>query len=385
MSAEKVALTRPQLYEKVWTTPMLRLAREFGLSDVGLAKLCRRHQIPLPGRGYWARIQFGQKPQRTVLPTLTDLRLDTIEIYRRQSQEIENREPKEELLIPRIEIVPDRLVAHPVARRIEKSITRAKKDEQGRLLAREGRIVPVKVSESALPRVLRILDALFSAADEVSYQLEWPKPYNTKLTVLVLEEKLTLSVTEAIDRREHKPTREETARQETSGWWRPPRWDYTPNGLLRFTLESCEYSDLRRTWKDGKRRKLEDCVGEIFVEFEMTGKAVKRERERRAEAERLYAEQRKRDAEAAARKAEYNRKADAARKLTQAWTESKLMKEFSVELQAALARTEVPDGVRQDLETMIEWTSHHADSLDPLTDLKWLIRTFNNPFGLYGY
>jgi hypothetical protein len=37
-----------------------KLAREFRISDVGPAKLCRRHKIPLPGRGYWTRIQFGQ-------------------------------------------------------------------------------------------------------------------------------------------------------------------------------------------------------------------------------------------------------------------------------------------------------------------------------------
>jgi hypothetical protein len=34
------------LYERVWTTPLGTLPREFGLSDVGLAKLCRRHDIP---------------------------------------------------------------------------------------------------------------------------------------------------------------------------------------------------------------------------------------------------------------------------------------------------------------------------------------------------
>jgi hypothetical protein len=52
VSAEKSTLTRVQLYEKVW------------------AKLCRRHEIPLPGRGYWTRIQFGQKPGRLRYPTL---------------------------------------------------------------------------------------------------------------------------------------------------------------------------------------------------------------------------------------------------------------------------------------------------------------------------
>jgi hypothetical protein len=56
MSEAKVMLTREELYEKVWTTPMQKLAVEFGLSDRGLAKLCGRHQVPVPPRGYWARL-----------------------------------------------------------------------------------------------------------------------------------------------------------------------------------------------------------------------------------------------------------------------------------------------------------------------------------------
>ncbi|QDU15074.1 hypothetical protein CA11_28930 [Gimesia maris] len=41
-------LSRQQLYEQIWSVPASRLATEFGLSDVGLAKLCKRHDIPRP-------------------------------------------------------------------------------------------------------------------------------------------------------------------------------------------------------------------------------------------------------------------------------------------------------------------------------------------------
>jgi hypothetical protein len=43
-------MKRSELYEKVWATPMTQLAAEFGISDVGLAKACRRHAIPAPPR-----------------------------------------------------------------------------------------------------------------------------------------------------------------------------------------------------------------------------------------------------------------------------------------------------------------------------------------------
>jgi hypothetical protein len=61
-------VSREDLYELVWSKPMRDLARDFGISDVGLAKRCRRLGIPVPGRGYWARLDAGQKPYRPKLP-----------------------------------------------------------------------------------------------------------------------------------------------------------------------------------------------------------------------------------------------------------------------------------------------------------------------------
>ena len=61
---KQIKISRTDLYDRLWTTPLRTLAKEIGLSDVGLAKLCRRHDIPLPGRGYWVRMQFGKRQER---------------------------------------------------------------------------------------------------------------------------------------------------------------------------------------------------------------------------------------------------------------------------------------------------------------------------------
>ena len=60
-------LTREELYDLVWSRPVQRAAEQFAISDVALAKLCRRRQVPLPPRGYWARKQAGQNPTVPVL------------------------------------------------------------------------------------------------------------------------------------------------------------------------------------------------------------------------------------------------------------------------------------------------------------------------------
>jgi hypothetical protein len=48
---------------------MQRLAKQFGISDVALAKTCRRAEIPVPKRGYWAKSQAGKKVTRIALPS----------------------------------------------------------------------------------------------------------------------------------------------------------------------------------------------------------------------------------------------------------------------------------------------------------------------------
>ncbi len=63
--------SRDQLYEEVWTDPLWTLAKKYGISDVGLAKVCRKLHIPLPPPGYWAK-QAAKKPvaARPMLPAV---------------------------------------------------------------------------------------------------------------------------------------------------------------------------------------------------------------------------------------------------------------------------------------------------------------------------
>lgn len=60
--------SRQELYDLVWSEPKSSLASRLGISDVGLAKACRRADIPVPGLGYWAKLQHGKKVRRLPLP-----------------------------------------------------------------------------------------------------------------------------------------------------------------------------------------------------------------------------------------------------------------------------------------------------------------------------
>lgn len=60
--------TRLELFEMVWETPMIHLAKKLNLSDVGLRKICKKQGIPLPRSGHWTRKQLGKEDARPELP-----------------------------------------------------------------------------------------------------------------------------------------------------------------------------------------------------------------------------------------------------------------------------------------------------------------------------
>ncbi len=63
-------ISREELYDLVWSEPLLTLARRFGLSDNGLRKRCKAMQVPTPAPGYWQRFSAGRPIKRTPLPPL---------------------------------------------------------------------------------------------------------------------------------------------------------------------------------------------------------------------------------------------------------------------------------------------------------------------------
>ena len=61
-------MKRSELYAMVWDRPMTKVAAEIGISAVGLAKTCRRHDIPVPARGHWAKLDAGKLSPSIALP-----------------------------------------------------------------------------------------------------------------------------------------------------------------------------------------------------------------------------------------------------------------------------------------------------------------------------
>jgi hypothetical protein len=61
---DTITLTRDELFHRVWSTPVRTLAQEYGISDVALAKICKKMDVPVPGLGYWARVAMGKSRRK---------------------------------------------------------------------------------------------------------------------------------------------------------------------------------------------------------------------------------------------------------------------------------------------------------------------------------
>jgi hypothetical protein len=66
------AWNRVELYNLVWDQPLVKLAKKYRISDVRVGKVCRRLRIPLPGRGYWAKLKAGKPVGQPPLTVFED-------------------------------------------------------------------------------------------------------------------------------------------------------------------------------------------------------------------------------------------------------------------------------------------------------------------------
>lgn len=61
-------MNRADLYQMVWSEPVVHVARKIGMSDKGFANRCKSLRIPLPPRGYWAKTGSGGHVEKVALP-----------------------------------------------------------------------------------------------------------------------------------------------------------------------------------------------------------------------------------------------------------------------------------------------------------------------------
>jgi hypothetical protein len=73
-------ITRQDLFEAAWARPLTEIAEELAITSTGLKKICDRHDIPTPGRGYWAQVRAGKSFPRPKLRPVANPALEEVHI-----------------------------------------------------------------------------------------------------------------------------------------------------------------------------------------------------------------------------------------------------------------------------------------------------------------
>jgi len=366
LNPKRTRLSRAELYEKVWSTPILQLAQDFGLSDVGLAKICRRHGIPLPGLGYWRKRETGHDPGRVALPPPERVGLESVEIVASQKPAdiLAYLATQEE---PKISVPSNFTLSHPLTLRTEKLLARGQRDEKGLLMPKEGGYAcHIHVSKDSLPRALSILEAFLRGCDQKQYALQWPKEVEARLSVSVMDETIQFQISELTKAKPHILTAEEQRRS-----WSATKWNYETTGQLRFEITNLPYSDfnIRHSWADGKFQRMEECLGKIILGLGAASMVIKKDREETLRRQQEWAEQARLEEEARQRREEFNRKAKVLKGFIQGWRESREVGEFIDALMIEATQQTLTDEERRNLQSLTEWARTLSKRLNPLARL----------------
>lgn len=303
-------IDRRQLYELIWTTPASKLSQTYGVSDVWLAKLCKKHHIPQPPRGYWAKKRSGKPARRIPLPPTSDPKLEEVDLSPRPAPEkrtispvVEKRISEEKTAGAAI-IVNKRLNApHPLVDRTRSSLISSKPDQWGLIRPNGKGCLDVAVGPESIDRSMRIMDALIKALEARSHQVKVSGEEFRRTTVVEIDgESIPFRLTERVERKLRPPAPDRLRSFLHS------EYVNSPSGEFRVHIQSRYGSYPLRTWKDGNRKHIEDRLNEFIVGLMETSEEMKADRERarlarieeerkqgiREEAERLRREEEER-------------------------------------------------------------------------------------------
>lgn len=338
--------TRFELYELVWSEPMVALARRYLISDTGLRKLCRRMEIPIPNIGHWQNVQHGKTRKRK--PLIVNLLVNqevTLKLRVQGSGGVTGVESPLTILHHQILAdktlpltVPDKLVSKDtLILNVKRDLAEKRYRTSGSLVSSSADYLDISVSHKNLKRALIFMSALIRILKLRGHSIEVKKS-ETFAIVEGQQIKLTL--------------REKTKRVEGVETWQPGA--YLPMGILSLQMKQ-SYHVMEA--KDGKVL-LENQLAKILAKLELKG------REARLEAEHYKKLIEEREAK---EKLEKERKHRQAKELedfktliqkAERWKKAQLVREFINELKMTAKAS----------DPWLEWAMGKCDWYDPLIE-----------------
>lgn len=413
MYRDMVIYRRERLYEEVWTEPVVKVAEHYGVSGPALAKTCRKLDVPLPPRGYWAKLKAGKKPRRMQLPKLKKGARDQIVAHRRERPKRPPRPAELDSVAPvpvEGEIVVDELLTepHPLVERTKRHLAQARPRHDGLLPWVNKPCLDINVTAASLDRALRIADALLKAMDAAGLRVEehivtrrtkrpprrsiWERPEpgdpEVRVTrVLCESEWLHFAISEKVTRVADPPPDPPPRKL---GWdgryyepYVPTTYTYVPSGRLSLAITNVDRLPVQTTWNDGARQRLETRLTHFVSQLSTVAVAVRLKRES-DERRRLAAEEEAERRRVADLEEERHRWALQQHRWAEEEREKKLLDEIErwrlardirAYVREAITAVTASSGAGEmtlQLRWRLAWALRYADAHDPLSALRGL-------------
>ena len=378
MNSRPKPTDREALYDEVWADPIAAVAERYGMSDVGLAKVCKRLSVPYPRRGYWAKVRAGQSVRKVPLPELRPnarlrlgptpltepelaLRAKVKEVVTETKRTLDTTPP----------VVTDGTDLHPLVKAAGVRLRRKSGwDHRAGLRSAPTEVLNICVTEGCIDRALRIADSLLKSAIAVGFSIEVHEDQGSSFLV-GRGTRLELAITEHVARSVHVLTQtEERARKryfDAPGYQQVPypnipEFDWTPSG--RLTIAVGGYP--RRCWNDTDRTPLERRWSNIIAGIVALAETT-REREEESRRRQQHRDELRARYEAAVKLR--NDEREQYRALTREAAAFRRANDLRTYI-AAVERQLAQDGaMTSENEEWIEWARAKADWLDPLIDV----------------
>jgi hypothetical protein len=350
----KISLTRKQLYDLVWSTPMTTLAKKYQISDSGLRKICIKMEIPLPKAGHWEKVRAGKKVELINLPKNYSGDNEVLLAFRKEDdnrfkgeiskskqlqQELDNDKTLP-FIVPERLTNPDKLI---LAAR-----TALLKQEPDRYSPFNGLVhtyngeLNIRVSPKNVSRALRFMDSFIKLIRRRGHKIWVDRATHIEIDGQKLEVGIREKMKRVMITNDH-------------GW---KSANDSPSDILCFRYNDDFYHN--GEWKDGKVL-LEKQLSKILADLEIKVQQLKEERiqmEKRWEEQRkkeLIAQEKRRikDAEISATKSLF--------KEANRWWEAKILRSYVESLESEIQNNKCTD----EFNKYVSWARRKVDWFDP--------------------
>lgn len=193
-----MSVTREELFEAVWSGPMIVVAKRYKVSGSFLARVCAHLKVPHPPRGYWAKLKVGRAPPRPTLPNPepgdeVEWSRERWSAPRRAPLPLPTAPPETRLPRTRRAALPDR---HPLVRDVRPLFEAVRKVAEYRggseyLRPLKRKLPDILVSPAALTQALDLASELYLSFERRDFRVVvsdggrgtyWRKDFEHRLT-----------------------------------------------------------------------------------------------------------------------------------------------------------------------------------------------------------